>query len=75
MRWVEIDNRPPNLRETVDRRTTVTANESAQCAQPCDGELTLPDAHDHQDPIGAHDGSRLAPTTRAPGQWLSSWLR
>ena len=67
MGWAEIDDRPPNLRETVDRRTTVTANESAQCPQPCDGELTLPAPHDHQDTIGAHDRRRRAPTTRPLG--------
>jgi len=43
------------------------SRESAPCAQPCHGELTLPHAHDHQHPIGAHDRSRRTATTHALG--------
>ena len=48
--------------------TSSSIDESAQCAQPGGACLALPCAHDHQDPIGAHDRRRLATTAPALGR-------
>ena len=50
MRWAEIDYRPPNLRETVDRRTTVTALLS----------LINPSFSRQSDTVGSDGGSKVS---------------